>query len=156
MAAKRGRKRKLNKDADLNDNPKPSKRARKDDKESNTSSKEQKSVKHKKEKDEKNTNLNIELIEIFKELAEYEYAQKQRFKGNAYRNVENKLRKLSFKVTCGSKVKHLPGFGNASVNKIDEYLQHKKVKRLEIYRTEYGTVENCKLKHKSKAKKKKK
>ena len=106
-------------------------------------------------KDDRNINPNQELIDVFHELAEYEFAQKQRFKGSAYRKIENKLKTLQYKVTSGSKVKHLPGFGKAAVNKIDEYLQHKKVKRLEMYRTEYGSIENCKLQHKTTKKRKK-
>ena len=100
-------------------------------------------------------NPNKELIDIFHELSEYEYGQKERFKGNAYRKVENKLKTLQYKVISGSKVKHLPGFGKAAINKIDEYLQYKKVKRLEMYRTEYGSIENCKLQHQTTNKRKK-
>ena len=41
----------------------------------------------------------------------------------------------------------MKGFGKAAIGKIDEYLTKGTVKRLQMYRNDYGTVENCKAQH---------
>ncbi len=54
-----------------------------------------------------------------------------KYKSEAYWNAADKLRNLTFDVTCGDDVKHIKGFGPSICSKIDEYITTGKMKRLE-------------------------
>ena len=45
-----------------------------------------------------------------------------KYKSEAYWNASDKLRNLTFDVTCGDDVKHIKGFGPSICSKIDEYI----------------------------------
>jgi DNA polymerase/3'-5' exonuclease PolX len=53
------------------------------------------------------------------------------YKSEAYWNAADKLRELSYEVSCGNDVRHLKGFGPSICSKIDEFLETGKIARLE-------------------------
>lgn len=81
---------------------------------------------------------NRELVEVFKELASFEFKHptdgKAKFRGIAYNKVVTQLKSFEKRILYGSDVKHLPGVGPQSVIKIDEFLETGKLDRLERYR----------------------
>ena len=54
-----------------------------------------------------------------------------KYKSEAYWNAADKLRNLTFDVTCGDDVKHIKGFGPSICSKIDEYITTGTMARLE-------------------------
>ena len=54
-----------------------------------------------------------------------------KYKSEAYWNASDKLRNLTFNVTCGDDVKHIKGFGPSICSKIDEYITTGTMARLE-------------------------
>ena len=54
-----------------------------------------------------------------------------KYKSEAYWNAADKLRELTFDVTCGDDVKHIKGFGPSICSKIDEYITTGTMARLE-------------------------
>ena len=54
-----------------------------------------------------------------------------KYKSEAYWNASDKLRNLTFDVTCGDDVKHIKGFGPSICSKIDEYITTGTMARLD-------------------------
>jgi len=54
-----------------------------------------------------------------------------KYKSEAYWNASDKLRNLTFNVTCGDDVKHIKGFGPSICSKIDEYITTGTMARLD-------------------------
>ncbi|CAD7701265.1 unnamed protein product [Ostreobium quekettii] len=79
-------------------------------------------------------NLNEELTNIFKELADLN--ADDRFKKSAYQKVATALSLFGSKITMANlkDVKQLPGVGKASLTKIEEFLTTGKVETLERLR----------------------
>ncbi len=71
---------------------------------------------------------NATLAKCFLRLGNHAETQ---YKSDAYWNASDKLRNLTFDVTCGDDVKHIKGFGPSICSKIDEYITTGKMKRLE-------------------------
>ena len=53
------------------------------------------------------------------------------YKSEAYWNAGEKIRDLTFEVSCGNDVRHMKGFGPSICDKIDEYIKTGKMARLE-------------------------
>ena len=62
---------------------------------------------------------NATLAKCFLRLGNHAETQ---YKSDAYWNASDKLRNLTFNVTCGEDVKHIKGFGPSICSKIDEYI----------------------------------
>jgi len=62
---------------------------------------------------------NATLAKCFLRLGNHAESQ---YKSEAYWNASNKLRELTFDVSCGDDVKHIKGFGPSICSKIDEYI----------------------------------
>ena len=62
---------------------------------------------------------NATLAKCFLRLGNHAETQ---YKSDAYWNASDKLRNLTFDVTCGDDVKHIKGFGPSICSKIDEYI----------------------------------
>ena len=65
------------------------------------------------------TRNNWELAKCFLRLGNHAESQ---YKSEAYWNASDKLRELTFDVSCGDDAKHLKGFGPSIRSKIDEYI----------------------------------
>src|SRR5210317_1735552 len=78
---------------------------------------------------------NQELADVFDSLC---YHETDEFKKAAYDDAAYAISKLTFKVTSGEELskgpKKIPGIGKGIANKIDEFLETGKVKRLEELR----------------------
>ena len=53
------------------------------------------------------------------------------YKSEAYWNAGEKIRDLTFEVSCGNDVRHMKGFGPSICDKIDEYIKTGKMARLD-------------------------
>ena len=71
---------------------------------------------------------NATLAKCFLRLGNHAETQ---YKSDAYWNASDKLRNLTFEVTCGDDVKHIKGFGPSICSKIDEYITTGTMVRLE-------------------------
>ena len=71
---------------------------------------------------------NATLAKCFLRLGNHAETQ---YKSDAYWNASDKLRNLTFNVTCGDDVKHIKGFGPSICSKIDEYITTGTLARLE-------------------------
>ena len=71
---------------------------------------------------------NATLAKCFLRLGNHAETQ---YKSDAYWNASDKLRNLTFEVTCGDDVKHIKGFGPSICSKIDEYITTGTMARLE-------------------------
>jgi len=71
---------------------------------------------------------NATLAKCFLRLGNHAETQ---YKSDAYWNASDKLRNLTFDVTCGDDVKHIKGFGPSICSKIDEYITTGTMARLE-------------------------
>ena len=71
---------------------------------------------------------NATLAKCFLRLGNHAETQ---YKSDAYWNASDKLRNLTFNVTCGDDVKHIKGFGPSICSKIDEYITTGTMARLE-------------------------
>ena len=71
---------------------------------------------------------NATLAKCFLRLGNHAETQ---YKSDAYWNASDKLRNLTFNVTCGDDVKHIKGFGPSICSKIDEYITTGTMVRLE-------------------------
>ena len=71
---------------------------------------------------------NATLAKCFLRLGNHAETQ---YKSDAYWNASDKLRNLTFDVTCGDDVKHIKGFGPSVCSKIDEYITTGTMARLE-------------------------
>ena len=71
---------------------------------------------------------NATLAKCFLRLGNHAETQ---YKSDAYWNASDKLRNLTFNVTCGDDVKHIKGFGPSICSKIDEYITTGTMARLD-------------------------
>ena len=71
---------------------------------------------------------NATLAKCFLRLGNHAETQ---YKSDAYWNASDKLRNLTFDVTCGDDVKHIKGFGPSICSKIDEYITTGTMAKLE-------------------------
>ena len=71
---------------------------------------------------------NATLAKCFLRLGNHAETQ---YKSEAYWNASDKLRNLTFNVTCGDDVKHIKGFGPSICSKIDEYITTGTMARLD-------------------------
>lgn len=81
-----------------------------------------------------NTPSNQEIAALFKELSDFEFKKKEKFKGIAYKKVAEVLKNHEETITSGKLAAALPGVGKESAKKIDELLTTGSIERLEKYR----------------------
>ncbi|KAK6627172.1 hypothetical protein RUM44_009649 [Polyplax serrata] len=85
--------------------------------------------------EESDDNPNKEISDMLYELAEYEKnVTGNVHKYNAYRQAGKSLANYPKKISSGKEAKKLPGVGQKIADKIDEYLQTGKLKKLEEIR----------------------
>ncbi|KDO31588.1 hypothetical protein SPRG_19502 [Saprolegnia parasitica CBS 223.65] len=77
---------------------------------------------------------NQALAEAFAELAGFEFKRGEKFKGGSYSKVAKAIRDAEDKIESGKAAMKLKGIGKASASKIDEFLEHGKIEKLEEYR----------------------
>jgi DNA polymerase/3'-5' exonuclease PolX len=76
----------------------------------------------------KTPSMNEKLAMCFLKLGNLE---EPIYKSEAYWNAGEKIRDLTFEVSCGNDVRHMKGFGPSICDKIDEYIETGRMARLD-------------------------
>ena len=76
----------------------------------------------------KEPSMNEKLATCFLKLGNLEEPV---YKSEAYWNAGEKIRDLTFEVSCGDDVRHMKGFGPSICDKIDEYIETGRMARLD-------------------------